>query len=43
MFHDSPPEDDIDLTDHVIIAGFGINGRSLATALAEFMPHVIWS
>ena len=42
MFHDSPPEDDIDLTDHVIIAGFGINGRSLATALAEFgVPHVI--
>ena len=42
MFHDSPPEDDIDLSDHVIIAGFGINGRSLATALAEFgVPHVI--
>lgn len=42
MFHDLPPEDDIDLSDHVIIAGFGINGRSLATALAEFgVPHVI--
>ena len=42
MFHDSPPEEDIALSDHVIIAGFGINGRSLATALAEFgVPHVI--
>ena len=42
MFHDSPPEDDIGLSDHVIIAGFGINGRSLATALAEFgVPHII--
>jgi len=42
MFHDSPAEDDIGLSDHVIIAGFGINGRSLATALAEFgVPHVI--
>ena len=42
MFHDLPSEEDIDLSDHVIIAGFGINGRSLATALAEFgVPHVI--
>ena len=42
MFHDSPPEEDIALSDHVIIAGFGINGRSLATALGEFgVPHVI--
>jgi CPA2 family monovalent cation:H+ antiporter-2 len=27
---------------HVIIAGFGLNGRNLATALAEFdVPHVV--
>ncbi|MBM4010213.1 MAG: hypothetical protein FJ286_02360 [Planctomycetes bacterium] len=30
------------LTDHVIIAGFGLNGRRLATALAQFgVPHVV--
>jgi len=30
------------LSDHVIIAGFGLNGRRLAAALAEFgVPHVI--
>jgi len=31
-----------ELADHVIIAGFGLNGRNLAAALAEFgVPHVI--
>ena len=31
-----------DVADHVIIAGFGLNGRNLAKALAEFgVPHVI--
>ncbi|MFM7245006.1 MAG: cation:proton antiporter [Planctomycetaceae bacterium] len=35
---DQPPA----LSDHVIIAGFGLNGRNLATALAEFgVPHVV--
>jgi len=30
------------LADHVIIAGFGLNGRNLAAALGEFgVPHVI--
>ncbi|MFM8733974.1 MAG: cation:proton antiporter [Pirellulales bacterium] len=30
------------LSDHVIIAGFGLNGRNLAVALAEFgVPHVV--
>jgi CPA2 family monovalent cation:H+ antiporter-2 len=30
------------LSDHVIIAGFGLNGRNLAAALAEFgVPHVV--
>jgi len=30
------------LSDHVVIAGFGINGRNLAAALTEFgVPHVI--
>ena len=30
------------LADHVIIAGFGVNGRNLAAALGEFgVPHVI--
>jgi CPA2 family monovalent cation:H+ antiporter-2 len=30
------------VADHVIIAGFGLNGRNLAAALAEFgVPHVI--
>jgi CPA2 family monovalent cation:H+ antiporter-2 len=31
-----------DISGHVIIAGFGLNGRNLAAALAEFgVPHVI--
>ena len=31
-----------ELADHVIIAGFGLNGRNLAAALAEFgVPHVV--
>jgi CPA2 family monovalent cation:H+ antiporter-2 len=31
-----------DVTDHVVIAGFGLNGRSLAAALAECgVPHVV--
>jgi len=30
------------MADHVIIAGFGLNGRRLAAALAEFgVPHVV--
>ncbi|MFY8221746.1 MAG: NAD-binding protein, partial [Pirellulales bacterium] len=30
------------LADHVVIAGFGLNGRNLAAALGEFgVPHVI--
>ncbi|MFM7207350.1 MAG: cation:proton antiporter [Planctomycetaceae bacterium] len=30
------------LSDHVIIAGFGLNGRNLAAALSEFgVPHVV--
>ena len=30
------------LADHVVIAGFGLNGRNLASALAEFgVPHVV--
>lgn len=30
------------INDHVIIAGFGLNGRNLAAALAEFgVPHVV--
>ena len=38
-----PPEaGQAELSDHVIIAGFGLNGRNLAAALAEFgVPHVI--
>jgi CPA2 family monovalent cation:H+ antiporter-2 len=36
------PPPSADLTDHVIIAGFGLNGRNLATALAECgVAHVI--
>lgn len=35
-------EDHPQRADHVIIAGFGLNGRNLATALAEFdVPHVV--
>ena len=35
-------EDRPQRADHVIIAGFGLNGRNLATALAEFdVPHVV--
>ena len=31
-----------ELADHVVIAGFGLNGRSLAAALAGFgVPHVV--
>jgi CPA2 family monovalent cation:H+ antiporter-2 len=31
-----------ELADHVVIAGFGLNGRNLASALAEFgVPHVV--
>ncbi len=37
-----PADDQPQLTDHVIIAGFGLNGRNLAAALAEFgVPHVV--
>ncbi len=37
-----PEENRSRLSDHVIIAGFGLNGRNLATALAEFgVPHVV--
>ncbi|MFM8706426.1 MAG: cation:proton antiporter [Planctomycetia bacterium] len=39
-----PPPGDAagDISGHVIIAGFGLNGRNLAAALAEFgVPHVI--
>ncbi len=37
-----PQERPPHLSDHVIIAGFGLNGRNLATALAEFgVPHVV--
>jgi CPA2 family monovalent cation:H+ antiporter-2 len=40
---ESPPPDAAPpLSDHVIIAGFGLNGRNLAAALAEFgVPHVV--
>lgn len=38
----SPPDAASQLSDHVIIAGFGLNGRNLAAALAEFgVPHVV--
>ena len=38
----TPPADRQELADHVIIAGFGLNGRNLAAALAEFgVPHVV--
>ncbi len=38
----APPETPPGLADHVVIAGFGVNGRSLAQALAAFgVPHVI--
>ena len=42
-FADATPRDDrLLLSDHVIIAGFGLNGRALAAALAEFgVPHVV--
>ena len=37
-----PPDAAPPLSDHVIIAGFGLNGRNLAAALAEFgVPHVV--
>jgi len=42
LFFEPPPPTGRDLADHVVIAGFGVNGRSLATALTEFgVPHVI--
>jgi len=43
LFAESPPtEQAAVLADHVIIAGFGLNGRNLAAALAEFgVPHVV--
>ena len=38
----TPPASRQELSDHVIIAGFGLNGRNLAAALAEFgVPHVV--
>jgi len=38
----SPSDPPAMLSDHVIIAGFGLNGRNLAAALAEFgVPHVV--
>ena len=38
----TPPAGRQELSDHVIIAGFGLNGRNLAAALAEFgVPHVV--
>jgi CPA2 family monovalent cation:H+ antiporter-2 len=31
-----------ELADHVVIAGYGLNGRSLAAALADFgVPHIV--
>jgi CPA2 family monovalent cation:H+ antiporter-2 len=37
-----PDDSRSQLSDHVIIAGFGLNGRNLAIALAEFgVPHVV--
>lgn len=37
-----PEQTGIEIADHVVIAGFGLNGRNLAAALAEFgVPHVI--
>jgi len=42
LFHEPPPPSGRELSDHVVIAGFGVNGRNLATALTEFgVPHVI--
>jgi CPA2 family monovalent cation:H+ antiporter-2 len=43
LFAESQPTDQPPgLSDHVIIAGFGLNGRNLAAALAEFgVPHVV--
>ncbi len=42
LFQEPPPAAGAQLHDHVVIAGFGINGRNLATALNEFgVPHVI--
>jgi CPA2 family monovalent cation:H+ antiporter-2 len=38
----TPPAGQPPRSDHVIIAGFGLNGRNLAAALAEFgVPHVV--
>ena len=38
----APADDRPQLTNHVIIAGFGLNGHNLAAALAEFgVPHVV--
>jgi len=37
-----PEQAGVEIADHVVIAGFGLNGRNLAAALAEFgVPHVI--
>ena len=42
LFQEPPPPTGSQLQDHVVIAGFGVNGRNLATALTEFgVPHVI--
>ena len=43
LFREAPVESGgPTLADHVIIAGFGLNGRNLAAALGEFgVPHVI--
>jgi len=42
LFHEPPPPSGRELSDHVVIAGFGVNGRNLAAALTEFgVPHVI--
>ena len=43
LLAEPPPADEpLALSDHVIIAGFGLNGRNLAAALAECgVPHVV--
>ena len=42
LLREPPRSESRDLVDHVVIAGFGLNGRNLATALADFgVPHVI--
>lgn len=42
LFQEPPPPTGLQLQDHVVIAGFGVNGRNLATALTEFgVPQVI--